>query len=93
MAFHILSITLSAFLVIQVQPLVARAIPPWLGGTPAVWSTVMLFFQAALTGGSAYWLVPCVPARRRHHVHVLLLCGSVLIVLLLDLLWPKIDDN
>ena len=44
MILYILSIFLSAFLVFQVQPMIARYILPWLGGTPAVWSTVMLFF-------------------------------------------------
>lgn len=91
MASYILSITLSAFLVFQVQPLVARAILPWFGGTPAVWSTVMLFFQAALTGGYAYayCLVSRVPARRQHHVHLLMLLAGVLMVIFLGLLWPS----
>ena len=36
------------------QPMVGKMILPLLGGTPAVWSTCMVFFQAALLGGYAY---------------------------------------
>ena len=59
MIYYILSIFLSAFLLFQVQPMIARYILPWFGGTPAVWSTVQLFFQVFLTGGYAYatWLI------------------------------------
>jgi len=34
--------------------MIGKYILPWFGGTPAVWSTVMLFFQVLLTGGYAY---------------------------------------
>lgn len=43
----------SAFLLFQVQPLIAKAVLPWFGGTPAVWTTCMLFFQLLLLGGYA----------------------------------------
>src|SRR5215204_3651964 len=42
------TIFISAFLLFQVQPLISRVILPWYGGTPAVWTTCMLFFQAVL---------------------------------------------
>jgi SAM-dependent methyltransferase len=42
---------LSAFLLFQVQPLIAKAFLPWFGGSPAVWTTCMLFFQVLLLGG------------------------------------------
>lgn len=53
------SIFISAFLLFQIQPMIGKFILPWFGGTPAVWSTAMLFFQTALTGGYlyAYWLM------------------------------------
>jgi hypothetical protein len=59
-----LTILLSAFLLFQVQPLVSKAILPWFGGCPAVWTTCMLFFQMLLFGGYLYahllqrWLAP-----------------------------------
>ena len=48
------TIFLSAFLLFEVQPLIGRYILPWFGGTPAVWTTCMLFFQALLLGGYGY---------------------------------------
>ena len=43
----------SAFLLFQVQPLISKFILPWFGGSPAVWSTCMLFFQVTLFAGWA----------------------------------------
>ena len=48
------TIFVSAFLLFQVQPLVSKSILPWFGGTPAVWTTCMLFFQTLLFGGYLY---------------------------------------
>jgi hypothetical protein len=48
------TIFLSALLLFLVQPMMAKLILPMLGGTPAVWNTCMLFYQAALLGGYAY---------------------------------------
>src|SRR3984885_8590443 len=47
-------ILLSAFLLFQVQPLIAKLILPWFGGSAAGWTSCMLFFQMALLGGYAY---------------------------------------
>ncbi|QKV17497.1 fused MFS/spermidine synthase [Oricola thermophila] len=49
-----LTIFLSAFLLFSVQPLFARMVLPKLGGTPAVWSVAMVFFQAMLLAGYGY---------------------------------------
>src|SRR3954454_14379933 len=43
----------SAFLLFLVQPLIAKYILPWFGGSAAVWTTCMLFFQAVLLAGYA----------------------------------------
>ncbi len=48
------TIFLSSFLLFLVQPLIARLILPWFGGTAAVWTTCMLFFQCVLLAGYAY---------------------------------------
>jgi spermidine synthase len=48
------TIFLSSFLLFLVQPLIARLILPWFGGSAAVWTTCMLFFQAVLLAGYAY---------------------------------------
>jgi hypothetical protein len=48
------AIFLGAFLLFQVQPMMGKMILPWFGGTPAVWTTCMLFFQVLLLAGYAY---------------------------------------
>ena len=45
---------LGAFLVFQVQPVISKCVLPWFGGTPAVWTTCMLFFQVLLFVGYLY---------------------------------------
>jgi hypothetical protein len=45
---------LSAFLLFQLELIVAKGILPWFGGSPAVWTTCMLFFQLTLLGGYAF---------------------------------------
>ncbi len=45
------TIFLNAFLVFSVQPFVGKLLLPELGGTPAVWTTCQLFFQAVLLCG------------------------------------------
>jgi hypothetical protein len=51
---YVTTIFLSSFLLFLVQPLIARLILPWFGGSAAVWTTCMLFFQALLLAGYAY---------------------------------------
>jgi hypothetical protein len=51
---YAIAIFLSAFLLFQVEPIIARYILPWFGGTPAVWTACMLFFQVFLLAGYAY---------------------------------------
>lgn len=48
------TVFLSAFLLFQVQPLISKAILPWFGGSPSVWTTCMIFFQSLLVAGYAY---------------------------------------
>jgi len=49
-----LTIFTSAFLLFQIEPLVSKVILPWFGGSPAVWTTCLLFFQTLLFLGYAY---------------------------------------
>ena len=51
---YAITIFISAFLLFQVQPIVSKYILPWFGGSPAVWTTCMLFFQSLLFAGYAY---------------------------------------
>src|SRR5512144_1000916 len=85
------SIFLSAFLLFQVQPMIGKFILPWFGGTPAVWSTTLLFFQILLTGGYAYayWLMRRSDAKRQVALHVSLLLISLLGLALTSQRWPS----
>jgi spermidine synthase len=44
----------NALLLFLVQPMFAKLLLPRFGGSPAVWTTCMLFFQSALLAGYAY---------------------------------------
>jgi hypothetical protein len=54
MVLYAATIFISAFLLFQVEPMLAKYILPWFGGAPAVWTTCLLFFQILLLGGYAY---------------------------------------
>ena len=74
------TILLSAFLLFLVQPIIAKQILPWFGGTSAVWTTCLVFFQVVLLAGYTYshlttrYLAPKQQAR----LHIALLVVSVL---------------
>lgn len=72
-----LTILLGAFLLFQVQPLIAKLILPWFGGSAAVWTSCMLFFQMALLAGYAYahW-VNGQAGRKQAFIHIGLLVLS-----------------
>jgi len=54
MLLYALTILVSAFLLFQVQPIIAKIILPWFGGSAAVWTVCLLFFQLALLAGYSY---------------------------------------
>ena len=77
--FYAGTIFLSSFLLFLVQPLIARLILPWFGGSAAVWTTCMLFFQALLLAGYAYahWLTRLSNKRTEAVIHTVLLAAAV----------------
>src|SRR5512133_3117223 len=79
MLFYALTISLSAFLLFEVQPVIAKMILPWFGGTSAVWSTCMLFFQIVLLLGYLYahWLNRTFAPRRQAIIHSVVLAASL----------------
>jgi hypothetical protein len=87
----------SATLLFLVQPMAGKLLLPKLGGTPAVWNTCMVFFQAALLAGYAYAHVltrRCTP-RRQVSIHLLLLLVplAVLPIRLAENAAPPAEDN
>ena len=54
MLLYAATIVSSAFLLFLVQPVIAKQILPWFGGSAAVWTTCVVFFQVLLLAGYAY---------------------------------------
>lgn len=79
MPLFAVTVFLSAFLLFQIQPMVAKMILPWFGGSSSVWSTCMVFFQAELLLGYLYvhWLHETLAPRRQTLVHIALLLLSL----------------
>ncbi len=65
----------SALLLFMIEPMIGKMITPLLGGTPAVWNTCMVFFQAVLLVGYAYahFSTSLLGARRQAALHLVLL--------------------
>jgi SAM-dependent methyltransferase len=74
------TIFVSAFLLFSVEPLVAKRILPWFGGSAAVWSTCLVFYQTALLIGYLYarWLTGYFEPRAQSTIHILLLAASLI---------------
>ena len=72
------TIFLSSFLLFLVQPIIAKQILPWFGGSAAVWTTCLVFFQAVLLAGYGYAdLTTRLGLRRQAMLHVGLLVVSL----------------
>jgi hypothetical protein len=70
---------LSAFLLFLVQPMVARQLLPVLGGSAAVWTTCLVFFQTALLLGYLYadFVATRLRPRTQALTHVTLLAAAL----------------
>lgn len=88
--FFALGLFVSAALLFFIQPIVGKLLLPKFGGTPFVWATCMLFFQAALLAGYAY--VHLTTARLKEGAqkrsHVVVLIGAILTLPLAWIFWP-----
>src|ERR1041385_49320 len=75
-------IFLGAFLLFQIQPIIAKIILPHFGGSSVVWSTCMLFFQVVLLLGYTYahWLNEYLRPKRQAIVHSSLLLLSLAVL-------------
>lgn len=82
LAVYTAAIFTSAFLLFLVQPMFSRMALPLLGGTPAVWNTCMLFFQAALLAGYlwAHAGAQKLGVKRQAAAHVVLLAVAAVLL-------------
>jgi len=85
MFLYALTILLSAFLLFQVQPVIAKIILPWFGGSAAVWATCLLFFQLVLLLGYLYAhaSVRYLKPRAQMFLHIGLMALSLLAIAVL----------
>src|SRR5690348_3620906 len=77
-----LTIFVGAFLLFQVEPLIAKIILPWFGGVAAVWTVCLLFFQVILLLGYLYahFLTQGLGTRTQGWLHAALLALSLLVL-------------
>ncbi|MBI3041596.1 MAG: spermidine synthase [Betaproteobacteria bacterium] len=96
MILYALTIFASAFLLFLVQPIMAKQILPWFGGSAAVWSTCLVFFQFLLLAGYAYadWTTRKLGARKQVALHIVLLAVSLAsLPILPDAGWKPAGDE
>src|SRR6267142_3770643 len=79
MPLYAATIFASAFLLFLLQPIVAKQILPWFGGSASVWTTCLVFFQSTLLLGYAYadFSVRRLSPRTQVKLHVALLVISL----------------
>jgi hypothetical protein len=95
-ALYAAAIFLSAFLLFQVELIMGRLILPWFGGSAAVWTVTVLFFQVVLVLGYLYahLLVSHVPSRRQMLVHVPVLLATLLVLPILpNPIWKPVGGQ
>jgi hypothetical protein len=82
MALYAATIFVSAFLLFLVQPIMAKQILPWFGGSANVWTTCLVFFQTTLLLGYAYadLVVRRASAKAQFRIHVALLALSCVVL-------------
>jgi spermidine synthase len=76
------TIFLSAFLLFQIQPILAKKILPWFGGAAGVWATSLMFFQVTYLLGNyyAHLLVQRFRPAQQMWTHVVLLGASIFLL-------------
>jgi SAM-dependent methyltransferase len=79
---YAVTIFFSAVLLFQIEPVIAKMVLPWFGGSAAVWTTCLLFFQVALLAGYLYAHVSVrrLGTNRQVWLHVALLALSLLLL-------------
>jgi hypothetical protein len=79
LALYAVTIFVSAFLLFQIEPVIAKMVLPWFGGSAAVWTTCLLFFQTVLLAGYLYAhvVVSRLKPRAQVWLHIALLAASL----------------
>jgi hypothetical protein len=89
------TVFLGATLSFQIQPLISKAILPWFGGSPAVWTVCLLFFQIMLFAGYYYSsrLIRHFRTRGQFLVHSALLITALTVSIIPQPSWRPPNDD
>jgi len=90
------AVFLNAALLFVLEPMFAKMALPLLGGSAAVWTTCMLFFQAALLGGYLYahFVATRLGIRAQVLTHVgLLLVAAIALPIFIPRGWTPADES
>ena len=90
MLLYALTVFVSAFLLFLVQPVIAKQILPWFGGSAAVWTTCLVFFQCMLLAGYFYadWTTRKLSPKSQALLHIgLIVVAIALLPIIPDAAW------
>jgi SAM-dependent methyltransferase/MFS family permease len=96
MFLYALTVFVSAFLLFLVQPVIAKQILPWFGGSAAVWTTCLVFFQCMLLAGYFYsdWTTRHLSAKRQALLHIgLIVIAIALLPIIPDIAWKPTGEE
>ena len=96
MILYALTVFASAFLLFLVQPIIAKQILPWFGGSAAVWTTCLVFFQCMLLAGYFYadWTTRNLTPKRQALLHIgLILVAIALLPIIPDTTWKPLGEE
>ena len=96
MILYACTIFVSAFLLFLIQPIIAKQILPWFGGSAAVWTTCLVFFQCALLAGYLYSDLTTrkLGAKRQAMLHLILtLIAIALLPIIPEVAWKPQGDE
>ena len=86
--YYALTIAISSFLLFQVQPIIGKHILPMFGGTSAVWTTCLLFFQCMLLCGYLYaHFISGFQLKAQIYTHLFLVFSALIIMSALSGVW------
>ena len=88
---YALTIFLGGFLLFEAEPMVAKYILPWYGGSAAVWTTCLLFFQVLVLAGYSYAHVigTRLAPSRQARTHLAVIVSGAAVMLLLAIIWKS----
>jgi hypothetical protein len=88
---YALTIFLAGFLLFEAEPMIAKYILPWYGGSAAVWTTCLLFFQVLVLGGYSYahLIGTRLDSRSQTRVHLAVVAAGAVAMSLLAIIWKS----